>query len=164
MIYKSMFFLILLSVTPTIQAMNLGVHPEAHVKETVIKKHIINRSSQVCLKKNDQTNFAINAIRNEMMISALQCNWRDQYNSKVVGWKGWKSNNLDYWFRIHGGERAHLNYTTELSNKQSINDIHLFGQDYCQYHKNIFSYEVGQDAIKFLIDNDIEAGYPLKPC
>lgn len=74
-----------------------------------------------------------NAIRSEAMIVALSCSQRDQY-AQAVRSSVYRSSAISKHF---ASEQAHLNYTTDLANQQSLYDIRHYGKELCAERSNL---------------------------
>lgn len=134
-------------------------------KPTFKNKKTSKISNGLCINDKFYEDFKINAIRNEMMYASQLCHKQDDYNRVVSSDKNfWKAPLLSKWFRLHGGGNAYMRYTTELSNQQSMSSIHKFGNLYCDYHHDIFSYKKGDNSDKFINDQNIMVYTPYKSC
>jgi len=137
-----------------------GLHIPVDIKPHVFKQP----KNRICLNQEEMHFFELNAIKDEMMITAIRCHKQENYNASISSSIQWKNRYLESWFRKHGGNKAYLKYTTELSNIQSISDNKLFGEQYCEYHQDIFTYIIGSDTHTFINDHNIEISLPEKKC
>lgn len=143
---------------------SIGVHIPIDInkKASINKKNI---KKKICISNEYFEDFKINAIRNEMMYASQLCQRQDEYNRVVSADKDfWRVKKLSKWFNSHGGGNTYMRYTTELSNRQSISSIKKFGDQYCEYHKDIFSFKRGEDSQKFIDDNIILLYTPYNNC
>lgn len=76
-----------------------------------------------------------NAIRSEAMMTALTCGQRDLYTQAVAD-KHYASQAIARHFRTEG---AHLRYTTELANQQSLYDIRHYGKGLCEQRSTLLA-------------------------
>lgn len=94
-----------------------------------------------------------NAIRSEAMVTALTCGQRDLYTQAVRD-KRYASEAITRHFR---SESAHLRYTTELANQQSLYDIRHYGKGLCAQRAHLLSdmSAVISDPVAYLKTHDI---------
>lgn len=94
-----------------------------------------------------------NAIRSEAMVTALTCGQRDLY-AQAVRDKHYASGAIARHFR---SESAHLRYTTELANQQSLYDIRHYGKGLCAQRANLLSdmSAMISDPVDYLNTHDI---------
>ena len=76
-----------------------------------------------------------NAIRSEAMVTALTCGQRALYTQAVRD-RHYASDAITRHFR---SESAHLRYTTELANQQSLYDIRHYGKGLCAQRATLLS-------------------------
>ena len=113
-----------------------------------------------CIEPAYATAFHKDAIRSEMMVSAEICHWQSYYNQTVGHWPGWGSDVLNDWFRHHGGESAHLKYTTLLANNQSFQDYKDYHIDVCYHRRNMYP-DSPPDPDVFYVEQHINMPYEI---
>lgn len=94
-----------------------------------------------------------NAIRSEAMVTALTCGQRTLY-AQAVRDKHYASDAITRHFR---SESAHLRYTTELANQQSLYDIRHYGKGLCTQRASLLPDMVAtiSDPVSYLTAHDI---------
>jgi hypothetical protein len=99
--------------------------------------------AEPCATSVDQGAFDTAALKSELMVVALTCNKRDDYNSFVQRFRpdlAREERALDSWFGRAFGRRArqmHDDYITNLANSESQLGVRR-GTLYCQEHAALF--------------------------
>lgn len=92
-----------------------------------------------CLTTPERTAFDVEALKNEMMLGALSCGWRPQYNAFVTRFRpeiAAREREVDAWFRKNYGRAAqqqHDAFITQLSNDESTSSLRQ-GDQFCKTH------------------------------
>jgi hypothetical protein len=99
--------------------------------------------AEPCASHIDQGAFDTAALKSELMVVALTCNQRDQYNRFVQQFRpdlAREERALDSWFGRAYGHRArqmHDDYITNLANAESQQGVRR-GNLFCSEHASLF--------------------------
>ncbi len=102
------------------------------------------RAQGSCLSTKEFASFQVRALQTQLMVGALACDFRDQYNEVVLKHRGELADSrtsiVRYFSRTQGarGQTAFNNFDTELANVQSSHSLRR-GDQFCREIRPVFA-------------------------
>ncbi|HET9148278.1 MAG TPA: hypothetical protein VFN77_09525 [Acetobacteraceae bacterium] len=123
--------------------------------------------ANACVPSTTQQAFEVVGLKSTLMVSALACGERDQYNQFMDRFQPHVFSELQrltsYFKELHGrlGQRHEDDYMTSLANAQSSVGIHE-GSNYCAASESLFGKVLALQTVSDL-DNFVRQAPPTQP-
>jgi hypothetical protein len=125
-----------------------------------------------CLLPTEKIAFDVRALQTQLMIAAITCNQRDDYNRFVVGHQRDLADAynqiISHFARVYGGDGQDQadTYITDIANSQSHDGI--ANTSFCNHMKPLFYQALTRQTVTqmetLVIEWNLISPYPLAAC